>query len=146
MDLSHVLTIWSVFRALFTWSTYYGVQRIMGFFIVNYPQVNEVRQSDCMVDGCNTTETFIQCCSTRASTLHVRRGRGELIDVCFSFSCQALNDPPLLFADEPTSGLDSYMAQNVVSSLQRLASKGRTIVCTIHQPSSEVYAMFDRYT
>ena len=91
-------------------------------------------------------QTFIQCCSTRASTLHVRKHCVELIDMWFSFSCQALNDPPLLFADEPTSGLDSYMAQNVVSSLQRLASKGRTIVCTIHQPSSEVYAMFDRYT
>ena len=58
---------------------------------------------------------------------------------------QILNDPPLLFADEPTSGLDSFMAQTLVSSLQRLAAKGRTIMCTIHQPSSEVYAMFDRY-
>ena len=49
-----------------------------------------------------------------------------------------------MFCDEPTSGLDSYMAQNVVTVLREMAQKGKTIVCTIHQPSSEVYAMFDR--
>ncbi|XP_020900669.1 protein white isoform X3 [Exaiptasia diaphana] len=59
-----------------------------------------------------------------------------------SFASEVLTDPAILFADEPTSGLDSFMAQSVVSTLQRLASQGRTIVCTIHQPSSEVYAMF----
>ena len=36
------------------------------------------------------------------------------------------------------------MAQNVVSVLKDMARKGKTIVCTIHQPSSQVYAMFDR--
>ncbi|XP_067022118.1 protein white-like [Acropora muricata] len=60
-----------------------------------------------------------------------------------SFASEVLTNPPLLFADEPTSGLDSFMAQSVITSLQRLASSGHTIMCTIHQPSSEVYAMFD---
>lgn len=50
----------------------------------------------------------------------------------------------LLFVDEPTSGLDSFMAMSVVRSLKKLAASGRTIVCTIHQPPSEVYAMFDQ--
>ena len=57
---------------------------------------------------------------------------------------QVLTNPPLMFCDEPTSGLDSFMAQNVVTVLKSLANKGKTIVCTIHQPSSEVYAMFDK--
>lgn len=57
---------------------------------------------------------------------------------------QILTDPPLMFCDEPTSGLDSFMAHNVVGVLKQMASKGKTIVCTIHQPSSEVYYMFDR--
>ena len=57
---------------------------------------------------------------------------------------QVITDPPLLFADEPTSGLDSFMAESLVSALQQLADQGRTIICTIHQPSSEVYAMFHR--
>lgn len=64
----------------------------------------------------------------------------------FLFALKVLTNPPLLFADEPTSGLDSFMAQSVIASLQRLASSGHTIMCTIHQPSSEVYAMFDRYS
>ncbi|XP_020625255.1 protein white-like [Orbicella faveolata] len=60
-----------------------------------------------------------------------------------SFASEVITDPPLLFADEPTSGLDSFMAQSLVTALQQLAAQGRTIICTIHQPSSEVYAMFD---
>ncbi|XP_002742012.1 protein white-like [Saccoglossus kowalevskii] len=61
-----------------------------------------------------------------------------------SFASEVLTNPPLMFCDEPTSGLDSFMAQSVVATLQHLAAQGRTILCTIHQPSSEVYAMFDR--
>ncbi|XP_068753608.1 protein white-like [Montipora capricornis] len=61
-----------------------------------------------------------------------------------SFASEVITDPPLLFADEPTSGLDSFMAESLVTALQQLAAEGRTIICTIHQPSSEVYAMFDR--
>ena len=48
-----------------------------------------------------------------------------------------------MFCDEPTSGLDSFMAQNVITVLKEMSSHGRTIVCTIHQPSSQVFAMFD---
>lgn len=55
-----------------------------------------------------------------------------------------LTDPPLMFCDEPTSGLDSFMAQNVVSVLAGMARKGKTVVCTIHQPSSEVFSLFDK--
>nr|XP_058944927.1 protein white-like [Pocillopora verrucosa] len=60
-----------------------------------------------------------------------------------SFASEIITDPPLLFADEPTSGLDSFLAQSLITALQQLAAQGRTIICTIHQPSSEVYAMFD---
>ena len=49
-----------------------------------------------------------------------------------------------MFCDEPTSGIDSYRAQSVVSHMVRMARNGKTIICTIHQPSSEVFAMFDR--
>ncbi|KAJ8314084.1 hypothetical protein KUTeg_008645 [Tegillarca granosa] len=60
-----------------------------------------------------------------------------------SFASEVLTNPPLMFVDEATSGLDSFMAQNVVHTLKMMVSKGRTILCTIHQPSSEVYDMFD---
>ncbi|XP_076032219.1 eye pigment precursor family transporter white [Oratosquilla oratoria] len=61
-----------------------------------------------------------------------------------AFACEVLTNPPLMFCDEPTSGLDSFMAQNVVAVMKNMAEKGKTILSTIHQPSSEVYAMFDR--
>ncbi|XP_050540574.1 protein white [Daktulosphaira vitifoliae] len=61
-----------------------------------------------------------------------------------SFASEVLTDPPLMFCDEPTSGLDSFMAQNVISVLKSMSTKGKTIICTIHQPSSEVYSMFDK--
>lgn len=60
-----------------------------------------------------------------------------------AFASEVLTNPSIMFCDEPTSGLDSFMAQNVVSVLRDMAAQGRTIVCTIHQPSSEVFAMFD---
>lgn len=61
-----------------------------------------------------------------------------------SFASEVLTNPPIMFCDEPTSGLDSFMAQTVVTVLKSMAMKGKTIICTIHQPSSEVYAMFDK--
>ena len=66
---------------------------------------------------------------------------GVLMYFCVA---QMLTNPPLLFCDEPTSGLDTFMAQNIVQTLQAMAQKNRTILCTIHQPSSEIFAMFDQ--
>lgn len=52
-------------------------------------------------------------------------------------------NPDILFLDEPTSGLDAFMSLNVIKKLKALAKTGRTIVCTIHQPSSEIFSEFD---
>lgn len=45
----------------------------------------------------------------------------------------------VMCADEPTSGLDSFQALNVMTALNDLASNGRTIICTIHQPRSKIF-------
>ncbi|KAI9464145.1 P-loop containing nucleoside triphosphate hydrolase protein [Lactarius psammicola] len=50
----------------------------------------------------------------------------------------------LLFLDEPTSGLDSQSAWAIVSFLRELADHGQAILCTIHQPSAELFQEFDR--
>jgi ABC-type multidrug transport system ATPase subunit len=56
-----------------------------------------------------------------------------------------VTSPSILFLDEPTSGLDSYNAFNVVESLVSLAKDyNRTVVFTIHQPRSNIVAMFDQ--
>ncbi|KAM0597881.1 hypothetical protein D7B24_008628 [Verticillium nonalfalfae] len=49
----------------------------------------------------------------------------------------------LLFLDEPTSGLDSQSAFSIVRFLRRLADAGQAIICTIHQPSSDLIEQFD---
>jgi ABC-type multidrug transport system ATPase subunit len=78
-----------------------------------------------------------------------------------------VTEPSLLFLDEPTSGLDSTTAFQIVQLLKGMASKGRTgiiwtslfrglhddaalgllrclVVCTIHSPSSRIFALFDK--
>ncbi|XP_074311063.1 ABC transporter G family member 9-like [Silene latifolia] len=61
-----------------------------------------------------------------------------------SIGQEMLIDPSLLFLDEPTSGLDSTTAQRIVSTLSELANGGRTVVMTIHQPSSRLFYMFHK--
>ena len=60
-----------------------------------------------------------------------------------SIACELVTIPEILFLDEPTSGLDSFAAYQVVTALQSLAAAGCTVLCTIHQPSSEVFRLFD---
>ncbi|KZV90437.1 pleiotropic drug resistance ABC transporter [Exidia glandulosa HHB12029] len=50
----------------------------------------------------------------------------------------------LLFLDEPTSGLDSQSAWAIMAFLRSLADHGQAILCTIHQPSAELFQVFDR--
>ncbi|KAE9143441.1 Pleiotropic drug resistance protein 3 [Phytophthora fragariae] len=51
--------------------------------------------------------------------------------------------PSVLFLDEPTSGLDARSAKLIMDGVRKVADSGRTIVCTIHQPSSDVFYLFD---
>lgn len=61
-----------------------------------------------------------------------------------SIGQEILVNPSLLLLDEPTSGLDSTTAQRIMAVLRKLARGGRTVVTTIHQPSSRLYRMFDK--
>lgn len=56
---------------------------------------------------------------------------------------ELVNDPIVLFLDECTTGLDSFAATQCIQMLQMLARDGKTIICTIHQPSATILKMFD---
>lgn len=62
-----------------------------------------------------------------------------------SIACELVTSPSIIFLDEPTSGLDAFNAINVVECLVNLARDyNRTVVFTIHQPRSNIVAMFDK--
>jgi len=61
-----------------------------------------------------------------------------------SIGLELMTDPSVLMLDEPTSGLDSCTASVLIGLLRSLALKeGKTIIFTIHQPSSDIFFMFD---
>ena len=56
-----------------------------------------------------------------------------------TIAVELVSQPSILFLDEPTSGLDSRAAANVMRVVRNIANSGRTVICTIHQPSKEVF-------
>ena len=61
-----------------------------------------------------------------------------------NIGCELVANPAILFLDEPTTGLDSRAAQTVMRVVRRIARSGRSVICTIHQPSAELFYLFDR--
>ena len=61
-----------------------------------------------------------------------------------SLAVELVKEPKVLILDEPTSGLDSASAFGIMTSMTSLAKLGHTILCTIHQPSSDIWAIFDK--
>ncbi|KXS21368.1 P-loop containing nucleoside triphosphate hydrolase protein, partial [Gonapodya prolifera JEL478] len=60
-----------------------------------------------------------------------------------SIGLELIINPSILLVDEPTSGLDAFSALNVMELLKNLTMKGKTVVASIHQPSSEIFNIFD---
>lgn len=60
-----------------------------------------------------------------------------------SIGVEIVNLPNLMFLDEPTTGLDSSISLEVMSAVRNLANQNRTVICTIHQPSDQTFALFD---
>jgi ABC-type multidrug transport system ATPase subunit len=56
---------------------------------------------------------------------------------------ELLPNPDVVFLDEPTTGLDSYTALELIRLVKQISHSGKTVICVIHQPSSEIYDVFD---
>ncbi|CAF9917322.1 MAG: hypothetical protein ALECFALPRED_011104 [Alectoria fallacina] len=83
-----------------------------------------------------------ECADTRiGNNIHKGCSGGEKRRT--SLAVQMLSNPSVLFCDEVTTGLDAATAYQLVATLKALAVKGRTIICSIHQPRSEIWQLFD---
>ncbi|MBO4243599.1 MAG: ATP-binding cassette domain-containing protein, partial [Bacteroidales bacterium] len=61
-----------------------------------------------------------------------------------NIALELIREPSILFLDEPTSGLSSRDSENILDLLKELTIKGKLVFVVIHQPSSEIFKMFDR--
>ncbi|KAF6155279.1 hypothetical protein GIB67_019805 [Kingdonia uniflora] len=103
---------------------------------MNKEEINRV------VEG-TIEEMGLEDCADRMIGNWHRRGISGGEKKRLSIALEILTCPRVLFLDEPTSGLDSAAAFFVIQTLRNLARNGRTVVSSIHQPSSEVFTLFD---
>ncbi|KAL8113806.1 hypothetical protein AgCh_020916 [Apium graveolens] len=60
-----------------------------------------------------------------------------------TIAVELVSNPSIIFMDEPTSGLDARAAAIVMRTIRNTVDTGRTVVCTIHQPSIDIFEAFD---
>ena len=60
-----------------------------------------------------------------------------------TIAVELVANPSIIYMDEPTSGLDARAAAIVMRAVRNIVNTGRTIVCTIHQPSIDIFESFD---
>ncbi|KAJ6304046.1 hypothetical protein OIU77_017845 [Salix suchowensis] len=82
------------------------------------------------------------CADTKIGNWH-SRGISTGEKKRLSIGVETLTNPHVLFLDEPTTGLDSASAFFVIRALRNMAYDGKAVICSIHQPSSDVFSLLD---
>ncbi|XP_038639130.1 broad substrate specificity ATP-binding cassette transporter ABCG2-like [Scyliorhinus canicula] len=85
------------------------------------------------------------CANTKIGTEFIRGISGGERKRC-SIGMELITSPSLLFLDEPTTGLDANTASSIMQLLHALATHGRTIIFSIHQPRYSIYKLLDYIT
>mmetsp|Transcript_15002 Transcript_15002/g.38536 ORF Transcript_15002/g.38536 Transcript_15002/m.38536 type:complete len:649 (-) Transcript_15002:139-2085(-) len=98
---------------------------------------------DALVDRMITQLKLQKCADSLVGGPLIRGISGGERKRC-SIGIELITQPGTIFLDEPTSGLDSFAALEVVRLLRKLADDGCTVLSVIHQPSSEIFAAFDK--
>ncbi|EGZ27184.1 hypothetical protein PHYSODRAFT_284063 [Phytophthora sojae] len=90
-----------------------------------------------------TVEECLDLLDLRPIADQIIRGRSQEQMKRLTIGVELAAQPSVLFLDEPTSGLDAHSAKVIMDGVRKVADSGRTVVCTIHQPSSDVFFLFN---
>ncbi|EYU37490.1 hypothetical protein MIMGU_mgv1a026680mg [Erythranthe guttata] len=116
-----------------------GGRRLSGKLPKNLPKEEKTRHVENII-----SELGLDRCRTSMIGGPLFRGVSGGEKKRVSIGQEMLINPSLLLLDEPTSGLDSTTALRILNTVKGLAAGGRTVITTIHQPSSRLYHMFDK--
>lgn len=61
-----------------------------------------------------------------------------------TLAVELVANPSIIFMDEPTTGLDARAAAIIMRTVRNTVDTGRTVVCTIHQPATDIFEAFDK--
>lgn len=126
-----------------------------------------VMQHDAMINQLTVMETLRIACMLRvnmASEDVIREKTSDMLELLglekvqnklvgglsagqrrlVSVASEIVHGPTIIYLDEPTSGLDSAMALQFLNAVARLRTLGTTIICTIHQPTEEIFYKFSK--
>lgn len=145
----------------------YRTEGVRGSILVNRKASCYIQQEDCHHTLITIQEMMTMACRLKLKQPMTRKEQQTRIDEILtslslqhrksstastlsggerkrlSIALELVTNPDIMFLDEPTSGLDEVTAASCIRLLRRLAHENRTIICTIHQPSTSMFDLFD---